>query len=198
MATRREFMKKAIVLSAVAASGLGAASTHEAAAKVAPDTSANLMDAFAGESQATRKYEIYAEQAEKEGFPQVAKLFRANAAAEKIHARNHLKSVGKLGNTMQNLQDAMNGESYEAQKMYPAMVETANMEGKKEIANYFKWAGEAEAGHAKLYKAALDAKGKLASSDYYVCELCGHTHAGQAPKTCPVCKASSTVFFKVV
>ncbi len=160
-------------------------------------TSKNLMDAFAGESQANRKYLAYAKQAEKEGLKQVAKLFRAAAEAETIHAHAHLRNAGKIGDTMANLVDAISGETYEFTKMYPDMIKDAADEGKTNIKNYFELVNQVEEVHANLYKHALDAQGKLEDVDYYVCGVCGYTHEGVHTAKCPVCSAAPTVFYKV-
>lgn len=160
-------------------------------------TDKNLMDAFAGESQANRKYLAYADKADKEGFPQAAKLFRAAAAAETIHAHAHLRNAGKIGDTMANLHDAMGGETYEFTSMYPQMIKDAEAEGKKAIQKYFEWVNEVEEVHAKLYKKAIDAQGKADDVDYYICSVCGYTHEGPHSDKCPVCNANASAFFKV-
>lgn len=160
-------------------------------------TDKNLMDAFAGESQANRKYLAFAKQAEKEGLPQVAKLFRAVAEAETIHAHAHLDKAGKIGNTIDNLKDAMGGEVYEFTKMYPEMIADAKEEGKKAEEKYFGWVNQVEEVHSKLYKKAIDADGKLANVDYYICKVCGYTHEGPHSDKCPVCAAAASAFYKV-
>ena len=156
----------------------------------------NLMAAFAGESQANRKYLAFADVADKEGLPQVAKLFRAAAAAETIHAHAHLKNAGHIGNTVENLKAAIEGETYEFTKMYPDMLKDAETEGQAAIAKYFGYANAVEEVHAKLYTAALANPAGMANVDYYVCKVCGYTHEGTCDK-CPVCQASATAFFKV-
>ncbi len=160
-------------------------------------TKENLMNAFAGESQANRKYLAYAKQAEKEGFAQVGKLFRAAAEAETIHAHAHLRHAGKIGDTMANLKDAISGETFEFTKMYPDMMKDAENENEKTILSYFGWVNAVEEVHAKLYQKALDAQGKAADVDYYVCGVCGYTHEGPHDESCPVCKAASKAFYKV-
>ena len=158
-------------------------------------TQENLMEAFAGESQANRKYLAYAKQAEKEGLPQVAKLFRAAAEAETIHAHAHLRNAGKIGDTVVNLKDALEGETHEFTNMYPPMIQQAEAEGNKTAARYFGFANKVEEVHANLYKKALgDPKG-LAETDYYLCSVCGYTHEGPCDK-CPVCGAVQSAFFK--
>ena len=159
-------------------------------------TQKNLMDAFAGESQANRKYLAFAKQADKEGLPQVAKLFRAAAEAETIHAHAHLRNAGHIGNTQENLQTAVDGETFEFTKMYPQMIVEAREEGQDAVARYFDFVNKVEEVHANLYKKALaDPKG-LASTDYYLCSVCGYTHEGPCDK-CPVCGAGAQVFFKM-
>ena len=119
-------------------------------------TQENLMAAFAGESQANRKYLAFADVADKEGLPQVAKLFRAAAAAETIHAHAHLKYAGKIGDTLANLKSAIEGETYEFTKMYPDMIKDAQAEGNTTVAKYFDFANKVEEVHANLYKKALE------------------------------------------
>jgi rubrerythrin len=157
----------------------------------------NLQDAFAGESQANRKYLAFAKKAENEGFSQVARLFRAAAEAETVHAHNHLKELGGIQSTKENLETAINGESYEFQTMYPQMIEEAKAEDNKSALRSFNFANEVEKVHAELYKKALDALGSNEEVDYYVCEICGYTAEGEAPDNCPVCKAKKTMFKKV-
>ena len=160
-------------------------------------TEKNLMDAFAGESQANRKYLAYAAKAEKEGFTQVAKLFRAAAHAETIHAHAHLRLAGKIHGTLENLQDAISGETYEFTTMYPDMIKDAEEEGCAAAASYMKWVNTVEEVHANLYRKALDAKGEVESVDYYVCTVCGYTHEGPYDDKCPVCNASAKAFEKL-
>jgi rubrerythrin len=160
-------------------------------------TEQNLRDAFAGESQANRKYLAFSKKAEQEGYPQVARLFRAAAEAETIHAHNHLRTLGGIGGTRENLEAAISGETFEFQKMYPQMIEDAKTEGHKAALNSFNYANEVEKIHAELYKKALDTLGKNADADYYVCQICGYTAEGEAPDECPVCKAKKQAFRKV-
>ncbi|MGD9503391.1 MAG: rubrerythrin family protein [Syntrophobacteraceae bacterium] len=160
-------------------------------------TEEHLMEAFAGESQANRKYLAYAKQAEKEGHPQVAKLFRAAAEAETVHAHAHLRTLGKVKTTSENLQDAISGETFEFKEMYPAMIADAKAEGMKAAEMSFTFANEVEKVHANLYKKALDSLGKNEEVDYYVCSVCGYTCENAAPDQCPVCKAGAKAFFKV-
>ncbi len=160
-------------------------------------TNKNLMDAFAGESQANRKYLAYSRQAEKEGLTQVAKLFRAAAEAETIHAIAHFRNAGKVHSTLDNLKDAIAGETFEFTNMYPEMIKEATEEGNSAVAKYFGFVNEVEEVHAKLYQKALDAQGKMEDVDYYVCSVCGYTHEGPHADNCPVCKAAASVFYKV-
>lgn len=157
-------------------------------------TAKNLMDAFAGESQANRKYLAFAREADKEGLPQVAKLFRAAAAAETVHALTHLKNAGKIGDTKANLQDAIAGETYEFTKMYPEMIEEAKKEGKNGVATYFGFVNKVEEEHADLFKKAAENPAALPDVDYYVCSVCGYTHAGKPTEKCPVCGAPASAF----
>ena len=159
-------------------------------------TEQNLKDAFAGESQANRKYLAYAKMAEQEGNKQAAKLFRAAAAAETIHAHNHLRELGVVRSTKENLMDAINGESYEFQKMYPQMITDAKAEGKDGALRSFNYANEVEKVHAALYKKALESLAKGGDTDYYVCSVCGYTAEGSAPDECPVCKSKRQAFMK--
>ena len=159
-------------------------------------TDKNLMEAFAGESQANRKYLAFAKQAEKEGFKQVAKLFRAVADAETIHAHAHLAKAGGIKDTMANLKDAMGGEVHEFTSMYPAMIKDAKEEGRAQEERYFDWTNQVEEVHSKLYKKAIDAAGKLEDADYYICAVCGYTHEGPHHDKCPVCNSAASVFYK--
>lgn len=159
-------------------------------------TQDNLMAAFAGESQANRKYLAFAQAADKEGLPQVAKLFRAAAAAETVHAHAHLRNAGKIGDTATNLKSAIEGETYEFTQMYPEMVKEAKEEGQNAIAKYFEFANKVEGVHAELYKKALENPGGLPATDYYVCKICGYTHEGPCD-ACPVCGGGAAAFFKV-
>jgi rubrerythrin len=161
-----------------------------------PKTEQNLQNAFAGESQANRKYLAFAKKAEEEGFAQVAKLFRAAAAAETIHAHNHLRALAGVKSTKENLMTAIIGETYEFQQMYPPMIDDAKTEGQDYALRSFNLANEVEKVHAALYKKALEDLGKNASADYYVCSVCGYTAEGEAPDDCPVCRAKRQAFRK--
>jgi len=160
-------------------------------------TDQHLKDAFAGESQANRKYLAFSKQAEKEGYPQVAKLFRAAAEAETVHAHAHLRAMGGIGSTVDNLKAAISGETHEFKHMYPAMIADAEAEGNTAAHRSFKYANDVEKVHAGLYQKALDNLGKIPETDYYVCSVCGYTCEGQAPDTCPVCGAKAKAFSKV-
>ncbi|NTW58946.1 MAG: rubrerythrin family protein [Nitrospirae bacterium] len=159
-------------------------------------TEQHLKDAFAGESQANRKYLAYAKKAEQEGYKQAARLFRAAAAAETIHAHNHLRELGVVKSTKENLMDAINGESYEFQNMYPQMILDAKAEGKDAALRSFNYANEVEKVHAALYQKVLDGLGRNVDTDYYVCSVCGYTAEGSAPDVCPVCGSKKQAFMK--
>ena len=160
-------------------------------------TEENLRDAFAGESQANRKYLAFADKAEKEGYAQVAKLFRAAGAAETVHAHAHLRALGEIGSTAENLKVAVAGETHEFKSMYPEMIEEAKEEGNKTAERSFVFANEVEKVHAELYQNALDNLDSLEVADYYVCSVCGMTVENEPPDTCPVCGAKASAFFKV-
>jgi len=158
----------------------------------------DLKAAFAGESQANRKYLAFAKKAEQDGFPQVAKLFRAAAAAETVHALNHFKALGEIKSTAENLQAAIQGENYEVVSMYPAMIQNAEAEGNNQAVRTLRWAYEVEKIHEALYRQALSNLDKtLPEVDYYICPFCGYTHEGPMTDKCPVCGASPDKFEKV-
>lgn len=160
-------------------------------------TESNLKEAFAGESQANRKYLAFAEKADKEGYPQAAKLFRAAAAAETVHAHSHLHALEGIGSTADNLKEAIGGETYEFESMYPPMIEAAESENHSAATRSFKFANEVEKVHAELYQKALDTLENAEEVDYYVCSVCGHTVENEAPDTCPVCGSKAKAFNKV-
>ena len=163
-------------------------------------TDENLAAAFAGESQANRKYLAFAKKADEEGQKQVAKLFRAAAAAETVHAHNHLRAMGGVKSTADNLKAAMAGENYEFTKMYPDFITDAKAEKKREALGSFAMANKVEAIHFKLYTAAAEAlKGGKAMPkvDYYVCDICGNTVEGQPPDQCPICGNPKKGFMKI-
>jgi len=160
----------------------------------------SLKSAFAGESQANRRYVAFARKAEEEGFMQVAKLFRAAAEAETIHALNHLRIMGEIKSTAENLDAAVSGETFEYKKMYPKYLSIAKQEGNHQAAWSFDVANKVEEIHAGLFSKAVDAlrnKKELAKIDYYVCNVCGNTVEGTAPEKCPICGAPKIRFFKV-
>jgi rubrerythrin len=164
-----------------------------------PTTNENLAVAFAGESQANRKYLAFARAAEKEGLPQIARLFRAAAEAETIHALGHLANMGGVGTTLQNLEAAVAGETYEFTEMYPPMVKTALAEGHKGR-HLLAYALAAEQVHARLFTEALAAMkaGKdLSTMDVYLCPVCGDIEFGEPPEKCPLCGAPSARYVKV-
>jgi len=161
-------------------------------------TERNLQEAFAGESQANRKYLAFAKQADQEGYPQAAKLFRAAAEAETVHAHAHLKALGGIRSTRENLKEAVAGEIHEYKSMYPGMIEDAKAEGNKSAERSFAFANTVEEVHAKLYQKALDSLDNPPSVEcYYVCSVCGYTHENEAPDTCPVCGAKRKAFSRV-
>ncbi|OGP49484.1 MAG: rubrerythrin [Deltaproteobacteria bacterium RBG_13_43_22] len=160
-------------------------------------TEQNLLEAFAGESQANRKYLAFAKQADLEGYPQAAKLFRAAAEAETVHAHAHLRALGGIKKTVDNLKEAISGETHEFKKMYPGMIETAGKEGNKAAERSFSYANKVEEVHANLYQKALDSLGNAKVVDYYVCSVCGYTCENEPPETCPVCGSKAKAFSKV-
>ena len=160
-------------------------------------TENNLLEAFAGESQANRKYLAFADKADAEGQKQVAKLFRAAAAAETIHAHAHLRAVGGINGTAENLQEAIAGETHEFTIMYPQMIEEATSEGQDAALRSFSLANTVEKVHAELYQKAADNLGSNQDVDYYVCKVCGNTIEGEPHGPCSVCQAGPVAFFKV-
>jgi len=163
------------------------------------DTYENLKEAFAGESQAFQKYMAFARKAEAEGKPNIARLFRTTAAAEKLHAEGHLNALDGVGSTLQNLEAAIAGETHEYKTMYPPMLEEAAAKGHK-AKRMFGYAVEAEAVHAELYTRALEAAkgGKdLAESRFYLCPVCGHIEFGAPPETCPICGVKAGKYVQV-
>jgi rubrerythrin len=158
----------------------------------------DLKAAFAGESQANRKYLAFAKKADEEGYPQAAKLFRAAAEAETVHAHNHLKAMDGVGSTLDNLKEAMGGETYEFETMYPPMVKDAEADDNKKALRSFTFAMEVEKVHAAMYKEAISKiNTKEEVYDYFVCPVCGFTAPKYAPEKCPVCGAPGTKFTKV-
>lgn len=161
-------------------------------------TMQHLMDAFAGESQANRKYLAYAKQADKEGHKEAAKLFRAAAAAETVHAHAHLRVAGGIKSTAENLKDAIEGEMHEFKSMYPEMIKDAQEEGEKSAERSFRFANEVEEIHARLYTGVLENLDNPEPVEcYHVCGVCGYTVADEAPDKCPVCNAAKKAFERV-
>mgnify|MGYP001820582292 FL=1 len=160
-------------------------------------TENNLMEAFAGESQANRKYLAFAEKADAEGHKQVAKLFRAAAAAETVHAHAHLRTAGGVNSTEANLREAISGETHEFESMYPQMIEEAKAEGFDVALRSFSFANAVEKVHVDLYQKAFDNFGRNQDVDYYVCKVCGNTLEGEPHGPCPICQAGPGAFFKV-
>ena len=159
-----------------------------------------LMEAFAGESQANRKYLAFSKKAQEEGYPQIAKLFRGAAEAETVHAHAHLRAMDGIKSTLENLKAAIEGEGYEFNKMYPEFLEVALKEGNKRAEISFKNAMAVEKIHFDLYSEALEVlkSGKdLPAGEIYVCSVCGYTVKGSAPEKCPVCSVMKEKFFKV-
>ncbi|MDN5310040.1 MAG: hypothetical protein PWP14_1434 [Methanolobus sp.] len=146
---------------------------------------------------ANRTYLACAKKADAEGYPQIAKLFRAAAAAETVHAHNHLQRMGGIGTTMDNLKEAVAGEKYEFQTMYPGFIEEAKKDGDNRALWSFEVANKVEKIHARLFEKALEEIGKNEDVDYYVCSVCGHTHEGKPEDNCPVCGAPPSKYDKV-
>ncbi|HHV51628.1 MAG TPA: ferritin family protein [Candidatus Avimonas sp.] len=155
----------------------------------------NLMAAFAGEAQANRKYTAYAKKAEQEGKLNAAKLFRAAADAETLHALKHFEVAGKIGTTADNLDDAVNGETYEFKEMYPEFIKVAEAEGNKAAVMSFKLAMKAEEVHAKLYKEALENIDETEEVFYYLCPVCGNIEKSR-PEKCSICGVPGEKFIK--
>jgi len=157
-----------------------------------------LKEAFAGESQANRKYLAFAAKADQEGFPQVARLFRAAAEAETVHAHSHLRALNGIRSTKENLLEAIAGETHEFTKMYPEMIEAAKAEGQKVAERSFSFANSVEKVHAQLYQNLLDGLGKPQENySYYICPVCGFTAEKEAPGNCPVCGTKGQMFKKI-
>ncbi|MEL9914420.1 MAG: rubrerythrin family protein [Thermoplasmatales archaeon] len=162
-------------------------------------TEKNLNDAYCGESKAAMKYMIYSDVAEKNGFPNIAKLFRAISYAETVHATNHYRSLGMIKGTGENLEDAIAGEHFEVTEMYPVYNEVAKFQKEAAAETSTRYALEAEKIHETLYKEALESVKKnsdIPPKDIYICPVCGYTVVGKAPEKCPVCGTSGTKFKK--
>ena len=163
-------------------------------------TDENLKAAFAGESQANRMYLAFAKKADQEGFPQIAKLFRAAAEAETVHAHNHLNVMGQVKSTVENLGTAVSGETYEFKKMYPEFIEEAKRESNKKAQVSFDYAIKVEQIHANLYQKAIDSiknQKDLPKADIHVCPVCGNTFEGTTPDVCPICATLREKFMKI-
>jgi len=163
-------------------------------------TERNLQSAFAGESQANRRYVFFADKADREGYPQVARLFRAAAEAETVHARNHFAAMDGVGSTRDNLRAAAMGEHYEFTRMYPPFIDDAERENNKRAQVTFEYANEVEQIHHGYFEAALkaiEAGQALKNEPYFVCPGCGNTVAGEAPERCPICGAPGNRFKRV-
>ena len=164
------------------------------------NTKQNLQDAFAGESQANRKYLFFAEKAESEGHPGIARLFRAAAEAETVHARNHLVAMDGIGSTSDNLGVAVGGEHYEFTQMYPGFIEQAKADNNKSAEASFYKANAVEKIHHRQYQQALEslkAGQSLGDEPYFVCQVCGNTVLGEAPDICPICGSPKSQFNQV-
>jgi rubrerythrin len=160
-------------------------------------TKTNLEAAFAGESQAHMKYLVFADRAEKEGFSNVARLFRATSFAEQVHAASHLRTLGSIGETVDNLKAAISGETYEVDEMYPAFIAVAEEQKEKAAVRSNKFAMEAEKVHAALYtqaQAAVEAGNDTDIGRVHVCSICGWTGEGEPPDECPLCGAKKDKF----
>lgn len=159
-----------------------------------------LNSAFAGESMAHMKYLIFAEIAEKEGFPNIARLFRAIAFAEFVHAKNHLNALGKVKDTVGNLETAYQGESFEIEEMYPAYKAVAELQEERQAIRSMNYALEAEKIHKAMYSEAKESAEKkkedIKIGDIYICPVCGYTVEGEAPDRCPVCNVPKDKFVK--
>ncbi|OGO44957.1 MAG: rubrerythrin [Chloroflexi bacterium RBG_16_60_22] len=163
-------------------------------------TEGNLQEAFGGESKANRRYLFFAEKAEKEGFPGVARLFRAVAAAETVHARNHFNAMDGVGSTRENLMAAAMGEHYEFTSMYPPFIDDAEREGNARALRTFQWANAVEKIHHGYFEAALadvEEGRPPEETTFYVCQVCGNTVAGAPPDKCPICGVGRDRFEKV-
>ncbi|EKD46580.1 MAG: Rubrerythrin [uncultured bacterium] len=160
-------------------------------------TQENLEDAFVGESQANRKYLAFAKAAEKEGKNNLAKLFRAVAEGETVHALKHLTVLGEVKDSLENLHSAIAGETFEIESMYPEFIEAAVEEGEKQAEMSFSAAMKVEQVHQKKFTEALaqvEENGDIAEVKYYVCQVCGNLEIGEAPEHCPICNTLKTNF----
>ena len=161
------------------------------------DTDNNLKTSIAGESQANRKYAAFAKKADEEGYPAVAKLFRAASEAEAIHAYAQLRAVGAIKSTAENLKAAIEGETYEFTEMYPGFIAKAEEEGAKQAKTSFNHANEAEKVHAGLYTKVLESLDAKPEVEYYLCTVCGNVAENEPPDKCPICNAPKKAFKNV-
>jgi len=163
-------------------------------------TDDNLKEAFAGESQANRKYLAFAKKADRENMPMVARLFRAAADAETVHAMNHLRVMRGVGSTLDNLKAGAEGEAEEFRQMYPAFIEQAAKDGNEKAEETFDYANQVEEIHHGLYSRAIEvveAGTDIPETDLWVCQGCGNTVEGDPPDKCPICGAPKRVFRKI-
>ena len=163
-------------------------------------TEENLKAAFAGESQASRKYLYFAEKADEEGHKQIARLFRAASEAETVHARNHLKVMQEIKSTKENLKSAIGGEHHEFTNMYPDFIKQAEAEGNKKAIDTFDLANKVEQIHHRLYQTALSLLEKnqdIVDKPIYVCQYCGNTVEGEPPGKCPICGMLKKMFKRI-
>lgn len=160
-------------------------------------TEENLKEAFAGESQASMRYLAFAEKADEDGFPGAARLFRAAAQAEVVHAFNHLRALGAIGSTEENLKTAVEGEAFEFKEMYPAMVKEAVAENESDARHSFEYAMSIEMIHHKLFAKAMENESANAAASFFVCPVCGYTVRDKAPKKCPYCGVDESKFIEI-
>lgn len=160
-------------------------------------TEENLKEAFAGESQASMRYLAFAEKADEDGFPGAARLFRAAAQAEVVHAFNHLRALGAIGSTEENLKTAVEGEAFEFKEMYPAMVKEAVAENVSDARHSFEYAMSIEMIHHKLFAKAMENESANAEASFFVCPVCGYTVRDKAPKKCPYCGVDESKFIEI-
>ncbi|MCX7831627.1 MAG: rubrerythrin family protein [Actinobacteria bacterium] len=161
------------------------------------ETKKNLEEAFSGESKASRSYFAFSEKASQEGFKNLSRLFKAAAYSETIHARNHLKALGKVGSSVENLKSAVSGEAYEVAEMYPAFIDIAKNEGIEDAVKTFEWAYETEKAHKEYFEEALNKienNTDLPDEEIAVCRGCGYTMTGDIPDNCPICGAPKSNF----
>lgn len=163
-------------------------------------TDENLQEAFAGESQANRRYLFFASKADTEGYPQIARLFRAAAEAETVHARNHFNAMDGVGSTKANLNAGVIGEHQEFTGMYPRFIEQSRVDQYRRAEVSFDWANKVEEIHHGLFQEALKAlesDESMKDEPIFVCQGCGNTVEGEAPEVCPICGAPKSAFKQV-